>query len=356
MTTSNIHIIGTGFAGLVHAFALSQNHRLIWHGPKPEASPYKKQFLLSPYSLKLIQSIKSFELPSTSIQKVNVSKDPQLSTIQFTSKDMDTEALSLSIEEQDLFNTLLQSVNQNNITHQFEPFQYSTINPDDIYIFADGGHSPSAKSANLCSLATHQLRITQFHCTSNSIPAQEAWMRFCSTGVWAAVTTAPNTLKLIHSSLPSSTTEPNIETAKNIWEPLIGPLEFSDKALAFTLNTQLKSHCKKNNCLWVGDAAVSLPPVGAQGLNLILRGAYTLHQLTQTLPWEQALTQYQAIRQPIHAKKYNELLTLLNSAHWLNTLPSCLTSTLWWMGDSNKWLKNHIISYGWGVNEPIPLP
>ncbi|HJN38088.1 MAG TPA: FAD-dependent monooxygenase [Gammaproteobacteria bacterium] len=356
MTSPQLHIIGTGLAGMVHAFALSQKHPLIWHGPKPQPSPYNKQFLLSPYSLKLLQTIHPFDIDTTPIQTVNLSKDRQTTRIQFTAQDMNTDALTLSIKEKDLYAALSQAINWNNITLETKEFLYTDINPKDSYLFADGGQSPSAKMANLCPLQNHSLHITQIHCKASSIPPQQAWMRFCNTGIWAAVATDTETLKLIHSSLPSEKKQPSIEEAKQTWEPLMGPLDFNDKALSFTLNTQLKAQCKKNNCLWVGDAAVFLPPVGAQGLNLILRGCYTLHQLMETLPWDQAITQYQATRQPIHEQKYNELITLINSSRWINRLPSCLTSTLWWMGDSNQWLKKHIITHGWGVNEPIPLP
>ena len=352
--TQNIHLIGTGFAGLVHAFALSQKNRIQWYGPAPKPSPHNKQFLLSPYSLRLLQSIKHFDVESSPIRTVNLSHDQNTNFLKFSAEDMGEDALSLSIKEHDLFKALLDNINFDNIVRHEEIFEVSNIQTTDTYFFADGVYSPSAKHFKIPAKQIHNLKITQFHCSSEQDFSHQAWMKFTSRGVWAAVSINQKQLRLIYSSKPFDDYTPSLDEAKVIWESILGPIELHQNPVSFPLKTQLNSRALQDQCLWLGDSAVSLPPVGAQGLNLICRGAYILNQLVEKHPIDQALKHYQNLRQPVHEQKYNELMTLIHGGYWMGKLPTCMASFLMRAGNSSLWLKKHLITQGWGINEPLP--
>lgn len=373
MPNSSLVIIGGGLNGMIAACAMSkisQHVLLLDAAPKPNNTVINKAIVLNSYSIDFLQEI-GLELTDDiiSVTSCHVSARRHFGRVRMKSSDINLPYLGKVVPYSTLYNLISNLIaTKNNIQIEYNctvtdiDSKKSSItykNGDSIQtitaplvIAADGINSSCRDFANIkCDKLDIEYSSLVLNVRMNKDP-HTASVRFLTPGSIAKIPTSRSTSCIIWTMpkdiikarqelpLPQLLNLANNELGKSS-----GKIDkILESPISYPIVVQKAQEVSTSGMILLGNSALSLLPITAQGLNIALRDLATIYQIMKSregVSWnEKDAEHYASLRKEDHDWCFKQVQFLAcifareNSI--LNIVRSCglsIASTNPWLGD-----------------------
>jgi 2-octaprenyl-6-methoxyphenol hydroxylase len=335
---ADIIIVGAGFVGLMLSFALAQQGRRIIVVEAKDLVEKKQQQLQDARALAL--SIKSqhilatlniwphIENNATPISQVEVSEQGSFGKLRLDAKSQHVSALGFVLPAQQLGTQLLHLCQQEKNITWFTKTQIDkcvqdnngvrvTLSDDttlsaSLLILAEGSQSKTRESFHF---AQSERNYHQFAMVANvsltHAPVNTAYQRFTRSGTLALLPLSKGRFTLVvtvadndYPKWQAFNDAEFLQKAQQMLGSKLGTLHELGIRQSYPLQALFVEQAYHNRLLLMGNAAHTLNPIAAQGLNLTLRDIALLVELIAEADLQNhfavfdLLTQYQAKRLP----------------------------------------------------------
>ena len=331
----DIGVIGAGPVGLLAAIALAETGAkvAIWDPKKAQAVVHSAPVTLRLSSKRLLEKLGVWARMKTrpvAVQALHIAHSQFFGSVHFSHQEYGEEALAYVVDSRQLIEALYETSLAQPITH----YQDSTVTRITStqkgyhceYHQAQQAGKAQIKRVVVCdgaqSMLSEQLGVEKV-CVSGSFSSQvykvvadvwpqgEAWQLFDTHGVVGlipGVEANTGTLVVTNATEEELVLDPILARLQS----RIGGIQACEKAGQYTSVLQMRKTPLTQGVVVLGNARLSMPPLGAQALNMAVSEVEDLIRLHTRVAWHEApIEEWQACWAADNDKRAESRLQLM---------------------------------------------
>lgn len=331
----DIGIVGAGPVGLLAAIALAQTGAkvAIWDPKKAQAFAHSAPITLRRSSKRLLEKLGVWGRMKTrpvAVHALHIAHSEFFGSVHFSHQEYGGETLAYVVDSRQLAEALYETCQAQTITHYQDSTVTRIIGTQTGYCFeyhqARQPGNAQIKRVVVCdgaqSMLSEQLSVEKV-CVSGSFrshvykvvadvwPRGEAWQLFDSHGVIGLIPgleANTGTVVVTNTSEEETTLAPFLDQLQS----RIGGILACEKAGQYSSLLQMRKTPLTQGVVVLGNARLSMPPLGAQALNMAVSEVEDLIRLHTRVAWhESPIEEWQACWAANNDKRTESRLQLM---------------------------------------------